>query len=524
MSPARSTSGGGRSFYQDMVGPQTAPAAPAPAPVGRSRYQDITPQPPAPAPEAAPAAPQSLIGQALQGAETAPAPAPQDYRSIAAQELARLQQEETDRLTNWKLPAAAGINAGGAMLGIAAGTAVAPLTGPGAVVTPLVGEMTGSYLARQLNVALGLEEPGTLGDVTSIALPPVLRGAAKAVTAGAKAAVRKLPGASTAMHQEVADRLTAMKDRLQPPTPASELYAEAARYNPPIATSAVFREATDVLAHEMALAPSLRNPRLVRVARDLQQLTQADVPMEQLYAHQQRVGELVREFRSKGGVGEGRVKQLYAAFHEDLETAAGKGLPGAKELQDAIAASRKEHVAAEIDDLFQPGQAGITIDPEGRASINGGRLASAWKAKLRRDKVLNSTLTPQEKAEVEEILTLAQRLKRLSPPRGATFGSGQAAVRAAAGSLFGGPAGAAVAVAAPDLIAKAMQTTAGRALVKTALQEGGGTLSPIALASLSALVRSQMGEPPAETTVTVTPPGPGGTYQGPGPGERISPP
>lgn len=533
VSPARSTPAGGRGeeLYQRLYGttpaapsPAQTPAAPPPAP-GESLSQRLygtTPAPapvppsaaaPAPSRTAPPAAPpQSLLGRIRGGVADFFAPIPQENLGPTTQAVAEtipgfeflgfLPQQTQEQVVaatpeTVKTAANVGLQTGMSALGTAMG-------GP-------VGTVFGSGLGYGTAVALGLEEPSLLGAGLAVGVPAVVAGG-KPVT---KAVVKRLPGASTAMHQEVADRLTAMKDRLQPPVPSSQLYDEAAVYNPPITASAVSRDAAAVLAKERALQPSLRNPQLVRIAEDLQTLTQADVPMEQLYANQQRVGELVREFRTKGGVGEGRIKQLYAAFHEDLETAAGKGIPGAQELKNAIAASRKEHVAAEIDDLFQPGKAGITIDPEGRASINGGRLAAAWKAKLRRDKTLSSTLSADEKAEIGEILTLAQRLKRLSPPQGATFGSGQAAVRAAAGSLVGGPAGAAIAVAAPDVIAKAMQTRAGRALVKKALQEGGGQIEPAAVAGIATLIRQQLGEPPAETRVPVTPPGPAGTYQGP---------
>ena len=388
-----------------------------------------------------------------------------------------------------KTVAATGINLTGALGGAAIGTAI------GGPIGTVFGEMAGSYGARKLNVALGFEEPGRVGDIASVAVPPMLRGVGKVVPAVTKAVVRRLPGAATALHQDVAERLTGMADRLLPAIPAEQHYAALALQNPLITPKAVAAQATDIVNTEMALAPGLRNPRLLRVARDLQKLTRQDVPMQDLYAHQQRVGELVRDFRARGGVGEGRIKQLYGAFHDDLDAAAAKGVPGAETLKDAIAASRKEHMAAEFDDLFQPGKSGITIDPEGRASLNGGRLSTAWKTKLRRDKVFRDTLSAQEKEEVEDIILTAQRLERLSTPRGGQRGSGRAAVGAAIGSALGGPAGAAFAVYAPEIIGKAMQTPTGRAMVKKALQDGGGALDTTAINALAALVRQQLAEP-----------------------------
>jgi hypothetical protein len=399
------------------------------------------------------------------------------------------------------MQAATAISAGGSMLGTAAGTMAAPFLGPAAPAGPMLGEMAGSYLGRRANVALGFEEPGVVGDIASVAVPPVLRGASRVLTPvlkrAGKAVVRHLPGAATTMHQEVAERLTRMTDTLVPPVDSRTLYGQVAQYNPAITPTAVARDAADILRAEMDLKPSLRNGKLMRVAKDLQELTASGtVDMDTLYAHQQRVGELVGEARRLGGRGEGRIKQLYAAFHEDLETAAGKGVQGAQELRDAIAASRKEHIAAEFEDLFRPGKNGVTIDPEGRLSLNGGRMETAWKTKLARDKVFRETLSPEEKADVEGIIKAAQRLERLNVPKGGQRGSGRAAVGAAVGAMLGGPYGAMAAVWGPELIAKGMQTKAGRALVRQALEETSkGGADTTALNALAALVRQQMNAP-----------------------------
>jgi hypothetical protein len=49
------------------------------------------------------------------------------------------------------------------------------------------GEIGGSLLARKVNVALGLEEPGLGGDIASVAVPPLARGVVKALPAVARA-------------------------------------------------------------------------------------------------------------------------------------------------------------------------------------------------------------------------------------------------------------------------------------------------------------------------------------------------
>jgi hypothetical protein len=499
-----------RAEAADPVSPYGAGLPPLSPGAARMALPDLPDRPPAAMAPAAgdPAgpAPFSFGRQTFVGDTAAQLQAQQAM--LARQEAGRQQAERAVGSPAVPAPTglgqaamATGISIGGSMLGVAAGTLAAPFLGPAAPAGPILGEMAGSYGARKLNVALGLEKPDVIGDVASVAVPPALRGVSKVVTpllkSTTKAVIRHLPGAATAMHQEVAERLARMTDSLLPPVDSRTLYGQVARYNPAITPTAVARDAADILQAEMALQPSLRNGKLMRVANDLKKLTASGtVDMDTLYAHQQRVGELVREARSKGGVGEGRIKQLYAAFHEDLETAASKGIQGAEELKNAIAASRKEHIAAEFDELFKPGSNGVTIDPEGRISLNGGRMETAWKRTLRRDKVLRDTLTPEEKAEVEGIITLAQRLERLNVPRGGQRGSGRAAVGAAIGATIGGPAGAAVGVYGPELIAKAMQTQAGRALVRRALEETStGGADTTALNALAALVRQQMHAP-----------------------------
>lgn len=95
--------------------------------------------------------------------------------------------------------AATGISTGGSLLGTGAGLLAAPFTGPFAPAMPWLGEMLGSYGARKLNVALGLEDPGVVGDVASVALPGLfglpkvvrgLRAAVPAATPLQKAAER----------------------------------------------------------------------------------------------------------------------------------------------------------------------------------------------------------------------------------------------------------------------------------------------------------------------------------------------
>jgi hypothetical protein len=172
-------------------------------------------------------------------------------------------------------------------------------------------------------------------------------------------------------------------------------------------------------------------------------------------------------------------------------------------LRTAIGASRAEHTAEDFLDLFRPGSGGVTVDPQGRIQFHGGKLRTRWNNRLRDDPVFAGGITPQVHAEVDDIITQAQRLERLRPPRGAQYGSGRTLARAVIGSMAGGTAGTAIAVAGPDVIAAAMQTQRGRALVRWALQDGGGRINADALAMIGALVRPAVQEavtPPVSET------------------------
>lgn len=139
------------------------------------------------APSATPAPPPSAPPAAAAAPVAGPPTAATQMQMLEQQEQGRLAAERTVGSPTRPAPtlaelgrgaAATGISATGAMLGTAAGTLAAPFFGPAAPAIPLVGEMAGSYLARQANVALGLEDPGTLGDVLSVATPGIfgLRG------------------------------------------------------------------------------------------------------------------------------------------------------------------------------------------------------------------------------------------------------------------------------------------------------------------------------------------------------------
>lgn len=523
VSRAPDPGGRGKQLLDTLFGPApTAPTAVAPAetfpPLAEQEaastqkaltgtlppgYDPSTGQGPAPAPPP-PGSGTRLLEVITGQPATPPAPAAPAGPPTAATQVDLLQQQEAGRLQaerevgsptrpaptreDWlKAAAATGISVGLSVLGAAGGTYVLP--GYGTV----AGEMAGSYAARKINVALGLEAPGFTGDVASMVLPP----AGRALVPAVKWGVRHLPGAQGVLHTDVATRLAGQAENLLPATPSAQIYQQVAQgTNPRIATRNLWRTAHELIRDEMRLQPAMRNQELVRVAHDVFAMAQpglGNVPMSQLYANQQRVGEMIRTARRSAGSQERGLRRLYGAFHADLEAAAAQGIPEAATLRTAIAASRREHAVDELQELFMPGRPGITVRPDGQVEINAGRLRTRLRDQLQNDQVFRQSFQPEELREIEQILLEAQRLKRVPPPKGATFGSGTFARRSGTAAavtmaITQDPALATtmglIAAGGPELLSWGLQTAPGRAIVRRALRDGHSLTDPMTLMSL----------------------------------------
>lgn len=405
-------------------------------------------------------------------------------------------------LTRELAPAQQGMT--GLLLGGAAGTAgravgqlaqrALPWLGRAAGILPVAGEAAGSYGGRQANVALGNEQPGTVGDVLSAAVPV----AARAIGAIAPALVRRLPGAAGAQHELMAERLRAQPAAQAPPTTAATLYrAVAQQGNPAIPAQHLRQTAQDLLTAEMRHGASLRNPTIVGVARDIDALAAQypqGIPMDRLYETMQRVGEMVGAARRSGGTETRALNRLYAGLHEALENAAQTNIPGAATLRQAIAASRQEHAVRRLGRIVGQGRGIEEQTATGYTFVKGKKMLNEFDRLVADDDVFRGSFTGEQLQEMRALFQEASRLPALPTPSGTPRGSGAAATRAALGSLFGGPAGAAIAVSGHEIIAQAMMTAPGRAMLRAAL-EGRGGLTPQALAVLQTALREQL---PAE--------------------------
>jgi hypothetical protein len=457
---------------------EPAPAAPAPAsPGGR----DLT----GPLDERPVVGTQRLFGRDVPIRQPATF---QELRQAQAQ-LPPQEAQPPDLKEGAKNVAATGINVAGALGGAALGTAT---LGP---VGTVPGEIGGSYAARKLNVHLGLEEPGVVGDALAV-VPPMLR----PLGAAFKWGLKHLPGAGGALHQETAEQLRQIPDALRPSVPSKDLYKQVGQGNPGIEAKHLWKEASEIRKAEQALEPSLRNTQVDRVAADLHDLASRNggtIPFEALHEHQKRLGLKVAETRAAGGPEHVAYKKLYRAFYSDLDDAAAKGVAEAKTLKEATRAARKEYALEDLGRLFQDGAPGITTRPDGLIQVHGGKLLDRFNRLVTTDKVFRESFTHQELHEVRKTLLEATKLPRLAPPKGQAYGSGQALARGGltyavtlwltqdattAGILAGGV------TAAPQIISRALMSDTGRKWLLATLRTEGG-LSPGTLAALTSEAR-----------------------------------
>jgi Transglycosylase SLT domain len=469
-----------------------APAPAVPAPQAPTPVEQVPEVPPPQDAEPSPLQPAIDIEK-----ESPPAPSVAEYVSfLPGFEFMHPLSAETQQQVLEQTPgvAATGISMLGGTGGAALGTA---LGGP---IGGLVGEAGGSYAARWLNVKLGLEEPGTLGDVLSVATPL----AGRAVMGAGKALVRNLPGASAIGHELGEQALEQLPGRYAPPTASRTLFQQAAGQNPPLPVGNLDQAAQAIVQHENSLAPGFRQPKLRRAAQDLTDVIagyQGRVPMQVLEDYRQRLGLMIGQASEENWPQLAGLRRMYAALHSDLEHAALQGTPGAQTLREAIHASRQEHALDELTNLWSPGR-GITTVEGNLANVHGRRILDNFDNLMARDRTFAGSFTPEQATEIRATLQDVARMTSRSPAdRGPLAGQTMQWVGRAIGlerAIRGDPA-MAVAIgltveAAPYAIAALLQTAPGRAAVRQAFMQGDGRLTSAGLAILNQALRQQFPE------------------------------
>jgi hypothetical protein len=321
----------------------------------------------------------------------------------------------------------------------------------------------------------------------------------RAAGAIAPAIAKRLPGAAATLHEEGAQTLQGLQGRLQPATSSAELYADVAKgANPTIPSANLWLRSGELVSRERALNPSLQNKEILRVAQDFQELARhykGQIPLDQLYANQQRLGLLVKQASAENWPQEQGLRRLYGSILSDIDAAAAGGTPEARTLRQATQAARKEFATDTLDTMFQPGK-GINTRPDGLVQINAGKLLDTFNRKVATDELFAGSFTAGELNEIRDTLHGLTKLPRIPPPRGAMYGSGAAFGRSglaygATQYLTGDPTTAAMvaglAGAAPQIIGRAIMTAPGRAMLRS-FMNAGQMIGPGELAALRSLV------------------------------------
>jgi hypothetical protein len=384
-------------------------------------------------------------------------------------------------------------------LGVGGAAGGAALGGPPGAVA---GEVLGSAAARWLNVKLGLEEPGLVGDIAAVAVPPALRGAARVT----KGVVRNLPGAGVVKHEMAEEGLEALGTRLTRSTLSREFYDEAARQGANVRVTNMGREAQAILQQQRLRSPDFRlSPTTMRRLEqllDLPRQHRGTVPLDVLQDRHQVIRQLMDDAT---GPEKEALRRIHSAIYDDLDAAAAQGVRGAELIKRGNEAYRHEKALDTFKDLWSPGKGTQYVEGD-TVQIYGKRIQNQFEKAMRQDKRFANSFTPEELKDIRDTLRFVARLT----PSGPLSGRRQELTQAAqwVGRGLGWSSGNVPLILAteglPSLIAAGMQTAAGRAAVRRAMQEGGGHLTAAGIAMINQAVRGGLEMPGME-------PGPSGT-------------
>lgn len=377
----------------------------------------------------------------------------------------------------------------------AGGAALGAFAGPGGAVT---GEIVGSAAARWLNVKLGLEEPGVVGDVASVAVPAVVR----TVAPVGRAMLRNLPGANVVKHEVAQEGLNRLGTRLQPVVTSETLYGQAATQGARIPVPTLRQKVAAILARESRLQPGFQLTQTTQdQIRDLSQLAMQHngfVPLDLLRDHHQRLRLLVNQAARENWPQQQALQDLYGAIYRDLEGAASHGIAGAEQLIAANRAYRTEQALDTLTDLWSPGKGIQQLDGD-VTQVYGKRIQNQFEKRLTDDALFRGSFTPAELQDIRGTLREVARLTRRAPT--ATSGISTRAAQwlgratGLASAAQGEPmmAGALLVgvESAPYLLSAALLTGPGRAAVRRALAAGQGHLTPAGLALISQAIRGE---------------------------------
>jgi hypothetical protein len=405
---------------------------------------------------------------------------------------------------------AAALPTAGALLG---GT-VGSVGGPAGTA---IGAGAGAAAGEGANQALGITEPSVDSVILNGAIPMAGQLLGSSVNAAARFMGRRLPGATSTMHELVAEDLGKIPGMFRPTATADQLYSVVDKFNAKVPMTNLQKMSGQLLSKEEQAAAGLKLPNVSKTAEGLAESAglEGGMPFQDIRVNLRRVGDKIRETREAGGEEHGAYKSLFKAMMDDLDAAVASGDPSKPTvlaLKAANMAAKREYAADEIGDLFTIKGGGISPRPRPDGSegvqVNFGRIMKALKS----NDDLKRSLTPEEYDKIiKDVSTMWGNTPNLPAVAGQDAGSKRTVQAAAVGGALGGaaayqfglpasvaiPMGSAIFATLPNTLGKLMVSQGGRNFLRGVLQGTGGVISPATLGVLSTAVGNT---PPSRDT------------------------
>lgn len=371
----------------------------------------------------------------------------------------------------------------GAVGGAAGGTIMAP--GPGTAAGGIIGEGLGSAGGEYLNQKLGITPPSNTAIAVQGLVPPAARAGMGLLNMAKSAILPRIPGAGAGLAEEglqaANQSVGTIGTGLRPSSTIEEELATSG--NPSLSIQNVGKAASELKSVEgKTFSPVLENANMAQLAKDVEKAAAdpAGVPFDRIRLNLQRLNLKIRETRAAGGEEYNAYRDLREALQQDLDVAAKSGIPEAKLLTEFNQSYKMEAARDELSNLITKATNFST------GGFNAGQILN----KLEKDPYFEKRFVGRE-GELDDLKKTFKEIDaymaKIPAKPGTPVGSSQVNQGAIVGHVVGGNIGAAIGATAPGIIASAMMTGPGRAMIRRlAASPGGFTMDSNKMAMLAA--------------------------------------
>lgn len=333
-----------------------------------------------------------------------------------------------------------------------------------------------------------------------------------------KKVIKSLPGSSVELNELAASKLRDIPGQVAPsPGAVPHAYQLLDMVQAPnVAMNETLATAQKLLAKEMSLAAPDR--QFLRSLRGVIDKAQAGMPFKDIQANVVDFGEKIGQITANKGTKLGEMKDLLSALHEDAANAIPMGgtlgapspaLQVKSQIWDAARLlARRQFASNDLTRMIE--KAGISTVGDGFTQVNTNRIVSSIEDMMKlasTDKKAKLFVGSFQPGELESIVDTLKAIGKEAPKvpakAGAPVGSSQrwleAGMGGIAGTVVGGIAGhpgmgatigSLSGPLASHLIAKAMMSDAGRALVRRMVTPTG-SISPQAALAIGAFIKGE---------------------------------